>query len=189
MAQRNRRRVAAPIVIAAAGAAGTASPPADAAVDMFLKLSGIDGTSVTPPYENWVEIDGFSWGLVSEADIGSGGTTPRVAIRGVRLIKAFDRTSPLLAKYAVAGLIDPEIRLVIRDRGTDGTPFTCAEIRMENALVTGFNVGAETETLSTVERKGSESLKIEFETLCMTTFEEDGTEASRECFSTIDSKI
>lgn len=94
-----------PKLVLAAGPGGTVPTPQ--AVDMFLKIEGIDGESTNAAHKGWIEIQSWSWGL-SQASSGGGGAGGAVGreLKGhVTLIKRIDKATPLLFKRCSDGTV------------------------------------------------------------------------------------
>jgi len=67
---------------------------ASAAVDMFLKLDGIDGESTAQGHEQWIETDSFAFGASQGAQgSGSGQATGKTTLSEVSITKAIDTRS------------------------------------------------------------------------------------------------
>jgi type VI secretion system secreted protein Hcp len=81
--------------------------PTPQAVDMFLKLEGVDGESTNAAHKGWIEVLSWSWGA---SQMGSGGGGGGAAGRGelkghVTLIKRIDKATPLLFKRCSDGTV------------------------------------------------------------------------------------
>ena len=75
------------------------------AVDMFLKLDGIDGESTDAQHQDWIEVSSFSWG-VSNSIAGSGtggGGAGKASFQDLHFEQLFDKSSPQVALYCVTG--------------------------------------------------------------------------------------
>ena len=93
-------------VVLAAGPGG-ASPTLQA-VDMFLKIEGIDGEATATAHKGWIEIQSWSWGVSQLGSGGSGGGFGVGRLTGhVTLIKRIDKASPLLFKRCSDGTVMP----------------------------------------------------------------------------------
>ncbi len=94
-----------PRLVVAAGPGGTAPTPQ--AVDMFLKIEGVDGESTNAAHKGWIEIQSWSWGAsqAGSGGGGAGGAAGRELKGHVTLIKRIDKTSPLLFKRCSDGTV------------------------------------------------------------------------------------
>ena len=93
-----------PKLVLAAGPGGTAPTPL--ALDIFLKIEGVDGESTSAAHKGWIEIQSWSWGASqpSTGGFGSGGATGRLTGH-VTLIKRIDKATPLLFKRCSDGTV------------------------------------------------------------------------------------
>ena len=76
------------------------------AVDMFLKLDGIDGESTDEQHIKWIEIESFSWGVSNPTTIGSAtsGAGAGKAVPGdFVVVMPFSAASPQIFKKCVTG--------------------------------------------------------------------------------------
>ena len=72
------------------------------AVDMFLKIEGIDGVSAG----EWIEIQSFSWGVTNSGSAsapGQGGGAGRPVFQDLSVTKRVDKSSPLLYLSCASG--------------------------------------------------------------------------------------
>jgi type VI secretion system secreted protein Hcp len=76
------------------------------AVDMFLKLDGVDGESTDEQHIKWIEIESFSWGASNPTTIGSAtsGAGAGKAVPGdFVVVMPFTSASPQIFKKCVTG--------------------------------------------------------------------------------------
>ena len=76
------------------------------AVDMFLKLDGVDGESVDAQHIKWIEIESFSWGVSNPTTIGSAtsGAGAGKAVPGdFVVVMPFSAASPQIFNKCVTG--------------------------------------------------------------------------------------
>ncbi len=91
-------------VALAAGPGGTTPTPQ--AVDMFLKIEGVDGESANAAHKGWIEIQSWSWGVSqpSTGGFGGGAATGRL-VGHVTVVKRIDKATPLLFKRCSDGTV------------------------------------------------------------------------------------
>ena len=110
------------------------------AVDMFLKIEGIEGEATTRGgHENWIEIESFGWGE-SRPSGGGRGQVRRMgstSFTDVSVVKKVDAASPNLYLACASGKHFPSAVLEIRRAGSPEAYFS---IHMENVLVTSVSV-------------------------------------------------
>lgn len=89
------------------------------AVDMFIKIDGIDGEATAARgHEEWIEIESFSWGESRPAG-GTGQSRRRslAAFSDVSVVKGVDAASPSLYQACATGKHYPTATLVVRKAG------------------------------------------------------------------------
>lgn len=142
------------------------------AVDMFLKLDGIDGESQDSVHSGWIEISSFSWGAsnTSVSATGGGGGAGKVSFQDLHFEQLFDKSSAQLALYCAAGKHIPSAVLSVRKAGgsTDASGKTSNDdflkIKMLDVLVSSFQVaGANGEDDRPTEGASLNFIKIDFQ--------------------------
>lgn len=116
---------------------------AQAAVDMFLKLDGIDGESQDDAHQDWIVITSFSEGVsapLAAGQTGAGGGTVRPTFSGLTVSKFVDRASPAIRQNLAKGAAIPNAHLVVRRAGTNKSE-VFFEILMENVVLTSVSAG------------------------------------------------
>lgn len=84
------------------------------AVDMFLKIDGIDGESTDEAHDKWIEIDSYSHGVsqpVSGASRTGGRTGGRADFQDFSIIKTVDSATPDLYIACSNGKHIPKIEM------------------------------------------------------------------------------
>jgi len=73
--------------------------------NMFLKLGDIKGQATESDHKDWIEIKSYHYGITMEVSPGSGGVarTGRPKFDRLKLVKAIDRVSPVLAESVSSG--------------------------------------------------------------------------------------
>ena len=89
------------------------------AVDMFIKIDGIDGESTARGgHEDWIEIESFSWGESRPSGgTGQGRRKSSATFSDVSVVKGVDAASPNLFQACAAGKHYPSATLVVRKAG------------------------------------------------------------------------
>ncbi len=115
------------------------------AVDMFLKIDGIDGESTDSVHKDEIEIYSFSWGVSNPTTIGGGtggGGAGRASFRDLTVNKLFDKSSPQLMIHSASGKVIPSALLSVRSSGGDATGKVSDDflkITLSNVLVSGLD--------------------------------------------------
>ena len=118
------------------------SAPAEAQIDIFLKLEGIEGESVAEAHEGEIDVLGWGWQLSQPGTThtgGGGGALP-AEIGDISIIKNSDAASPALYLAVMQGQRIPEAILTIERAGQDGRiPYLV--ITMTEVMVTSARPG------------------------------------------------
>ena len=113
------------------------------AFDTFLKIDGIEGESTDDKHKGWIEILSYSWGesqMVSRtASSSGGGTSARVDMQDLSVVKTLDKASPLICLACAEGKHIKEVTLELCRAGGDKMPYM--EYKMSNVIVSSVSVG------------------------------------------------
>jgi type VI secretion system secreted protein Hcp len=113
------------------------------AVDMFLKLDGIDGESVDIKYEKWIECLSFSWGISDGSKPtnapGKAPSARRAQVADLSITKYLDAASPKLFEKVCEGGHLSEATLVMRKAGEK--PLEFYKIKLEDVLISSVQNG------------------------------------------------
>jgi type VI secretion system secreted protein Hcp len=113
------------------------------AVDMFLKLDGIDGESVDIKYEKWIECLSFSWGISDGSQAtntpGKAPSARRAHVSDLSITKYLDAASPKLFESVCEGGHISEATLVLRKAGEK--PLEFYKIKLQDVLISGVQNG------------------------------------------------
>lgn len=106
------------------------------AQDIFIKLDGIDGESQDASHPNEIEVLTWDWSIAqpSSMHMGSGGGAGKCTVGDLVFEHYFDRATPNLVQYCLAGKHIPEAVLVMRKAG--GTPLEYLRLTIEDVLIT-----------------------------------------------------
>jgi type VI secretion system secreted protein Hcp len=107
------------------------------AVDMFLKLDGIEGESKDHKHKDEIHIESFSWGLSQTGSFGTagGGGTGKVAVHDISITKFVDKSSPALMLHCANGKHIPNGLITIRKAGEH--PLEYLKVKLSDILVSG----------------------------------------------------
>jgi type VI secretion system secreted protein Hcp len=110
------------------------------AVDMFLKLDGIDGESVDSKHKGEIEILSFSWGVSNAAAAGRGGAAAgRVSSNDFSIVKRLDTASPQLMEKVCRGEHLGSGLITLRKAGEKQQEYL--KIELKNILISGYQTG------------------------------------------------
>lgn len=113
------------------------------AVDMFLKLDGIDGESQKDKAQGWIELESFSWGTTNEslARHGSGMATGKADFAPIHIRKIVDKSSPKLFLACCQGTHIKTGTLQIRQTTGANTTEVYLQIDLDTATVDSYTLG------------------------------------------------
>jgi type VI secretion system secreted protein Hcp len=116
------------------------------AVDLFLKIDGINGESRKKGHADEIDILSFDFGAVQHGSFhtgGSGGGSGKAEISDIRIQKEVDKSSPLLFKACAQGKHIPNVLIYSQKAGDGSNPLTYYKIKMEDVIVSDIhNSGA-----------------------------------------------
>ena len=114
------------------------------AVDMFLKIDGVEGESEDDAHANEIDVLAWSWGMSQSGTLhaGKGGGGGKAAIQDVSITKWVDSSTPILMKYCASGQHIKNATLVVRKAGgSDSGPLEYVVIKMGPVLVSSVSSG------------------------------------------------
>lgn len=111
------------------------------AVDMFLKLNGIEGESQDSAHSKEIDVLAWSWGGRAAATLsGSVPTAGNAHNDELAITKFVDKATPALMLRMVTGTLISDATLTVRTNGT--TPVEYIKIVFTNVLVTSLSTGS-----------------------------------------------
>ena len=112
------------------------------AVDMFLKLDGIEGESKDHKHKGEIELLSFSWGVSNSAracGATGGGGAGKVSVNDFTIVKRVDSVSPQLMQNCVTGKHISEGTITVRKAGEK--PVEYLKIKLEEVLISSSQSG------------------------------------------------
>lgn len=111
------------------------------AVDMFLKLDGIDGESQDATHAKEIDVLAWSWGASQSGTthMGQGGGGGKVNVQDLSITKYVDSATNNLLQRTFDGKHIKEATLVVRKAG--GTPLEYLTIKMTDVMVSSVSTG------------------------------------------------
>jgi type VI secretion system secreted protein Hcp len=111
------------------------------AVDMFMKLDGVDGESKDKVHPKEIDVLAWSWGMSNSgsAHVGGGAGMGKVNVQDLSFSKFVDASSPALALACCKGTHYKDATLVVRKAG--GTPVEYIKITMSEVLIAAVTTG------------------------------------------------
>ena len=116
------------------------------AVDMFLKIDGIDGECQKDGHKNEIDVLSFSFGASQTGSFGHGGAgggAGKAEIRDISIMKQVDKASANLYKFCCSGKHIKSVVVYAQKAGDGDKPLTYYTIKLEDVIVSGLdNQGA-----------------------------------------------
>ena len=111
------------------------------AVDMFLKIEGVDGESADDKHKGEIDVLSFSWGMNQSGSmhVAGGGGTGKVNVQDMSITKYLDKATTVLMQKCATGKHFPKAILTCRKAGDK--PVEYLKVTMEEVLVTGISSG------------------------------------------------
>jgi type VI secretion system secreted protein Hcp len=120
-----------------------------AAVDMFLKIDGIDGESVDEAHSDWIEVSSLTWGSTgtpvrATTTVRQGGAQRkrpgRVKYGDITLKKGYDASSPKLAEACANGKHIPALILELTTSTDDGSRYM--RVELQDVVISSYGIDA-----------------------------------------------
>jgi type VI secretion system secreted protein Hcp len=111
------------------------------AVDMFIKIDGVDGESKDKTHKKEIDILAWSWGMSNSgsAHTGGGGGAGKVNVQDLSFTKYVDSATPKLMLACCGGDHYDTVNLTVRKAG--GTAVEYIKLKLEEVLVTSVSTG------------------------------------------------
>jgi type VI secretion system secreted protein Hcp len=112
------------------------------AVDMFLKIEGVEGESRDSKHGKEIDVLAWSWGASNSgsAHVGGGSGAGKVNVQDLSFTKYVDKSSPTLLTKVCDGTHFTKATLVLRKAGGD-SPIEYFKMEMEQVMVTAISTG------------------------------------------------
>jgi type VI secretion system secreted protein Hcp len=113
------------------------------AVDILLKIDGVEGESMISGHEGEIDVLSWNWGMSQAGTMHSGGGAGagKVNIQDISFTKHIDKSSPNLMRACCNGEHFPEAELLVRKAGKE--PLDYYKVTMSPVLVTAVTTGGD----------------------------------------------
>ncbi len=113
---------------------------ANAANIELMQVGNIQGGSTLKGYQNWIDVNSFSWGVsVAAPNFGSGAGAGKAILSDFSWSQLADKSAPGLFLDAVKGANIPTITFDVLNTGGNGIPAKYFEMSFTNAMITSLN--------------------------------------------------
>ncbi|WDE14135.1 Hcp family type VI secretion system effector [Thalassomonas haliotis] len=111
------------------------------AVDIFLKLDGIEGESIDDSHAQEIDILSWSWGMSQSGTmhLGEGGGAGKVNVEDISFTKYIDNASHALMLRCASGEHIPNAKLTVRKAGK--VPLEYIIVTFTDCLVSSISTG------------------------------------------------
>ena len=111
------------------------------AVDMFLKIKGIDGESADDKHKKEIDVLAWSWGLSQSgsAHVGGGAGAGKVNVQDLSFTKYIDASSHALMLACSSGDHIGEATLVVRKAGKEALEYI--KLTLTDLIVSSISTG------------------------------------------------
>lgn len=111
------------------------------AVDMFLKIEGIEGEAQDKAHAKEIDVLAWSWGMSQSGTThtGPGGGAGKVNVQDLSITKYIDKATPNLMMYCCNGKHVKEMKLTVRKAGEQ--PVEYIKITMTDGLISSVSTG------------------------------------------------
>ena len=110
------------------------------AVDMFLKIGGIDGEATDQAHQGWIDILSVSQSVTQPSSaLASSGrrTSQRVIMQDFSVVKTIDKSTPKLYLACCTGQRLPEVEIHLVQTGTS-QPYMI--YKLQNVIISSYSV-------------------------------------------------
>ena len=110
------------------------------AVDMFLKIDGVNGESTDHKHKGEIEVMSFSWGLqqTGSHSSGGGGGAGKVNVNDFSIVKEMGIASPVLMEKCCTGQHIPWVQMTLVNKETKETFYI---IKLSDVLISSYQTG------------------------------------------------
>ena len=144
------------------------------AVDMFLKLKGLDGEARDEKRSKQIDVLAWSWGMSQSGTThtGSGAGAGKVNVQDISVTKWVDKASPILIQKCAKGTHIDDGELVVRKAGDK--PLEYLTIKMKDIMITSVSTGG-----SGGEDRLTENVSLNFAEFTVSYQEQEKTGAAK----------
>ncbi|WP_295996193.1 type VI secretion system tube protein Hcp [Rugamonas sp.] len=109
------------------------------AIDVYLRIDGIQGESADDAHSGWIECTSLHFGVSqpksATASTGGGHTAERANLTDILFTKLADLSTPLLLQSCASGKTIPKATFEFMRADANGTRIKYFDIELENVLI------------------------------------------------------
>ena len=138
-----------------------------AAVDMFLKIEGVEGESKDKAHGKEIDILSLNWSTAMQSSRAGGGTG-KASVEELSVTKYIDKATPKLFESLVTGKHIAEAKIVVRS--AVGNPVEYLKYTLKDIMVSSYSTGG-----SSGDDRPTESVSLNFAQIKMSYVEQDAS--------------
>lgn len=109
------------------------------AVDMFIKIDGIDGESTAQKHKGEIELLSFSWGITNKvSNTGGGGGAGKPVVQDFTIVKPMGGSSPQLMEKCCRGEHIPSVSVTLANKESK---LEYLKIKLQDVLISSYQTG------------------------------------------------
>ncbi|HWI61912.1 MAG TPA: type VI secretion system tube protein Hcp [Symbiobacteriaceae bacterium] len=123
------------------------------AIDIFLKIDGIEGESVDSRHPKEIEVESYTWGVQQVPNLGVGAESPlgvprkggggaKASFQDLTFTHRLDKASPKLIEACATGAVIPQALLVLRKAGAKPLEFSKVTLTDVTVSSVSFSAGS-----------------------------------------------
>lgn len=130
------------------------------AVDMFMRVEGVNGESKDSNHKDWSDIRSFAWGATQPGNMvsGGGGGVGKASFNDLQVVARIDKAAPSVLKNCASGKHLSKVEVSICKAG--GSQIEYTRITLDEVLVTSVQYSADPETESVLVQYGFQAAKV-----------------------------
>ena len=145
------------------------------AVDMFLKIDGIEGDARDAKHKGEIELLSFSWGVSNTSTTGGGGAGQgKIIPQDFSIMKSLDKATPKLFERMCEGTHIPEVLVSAGGSAVKGEQ-EFLKIKLTDVLISSYTTGGSGGGVP------MESLSFNFGSVEISTADRKGTFSTVNC--------
>lgn len=111
-----------------------------ASAENYMVIDGIEGEVTLKGREGWIELQSFSWGIVSPRDAASGLPTGKRQHKPITIRKEIDKATPSLFMGCCQGTHIKEAKLMMYRPNNQGQEVLYCVITLHDVMISSFSV-------------------------------------------------
>ena len=126
-----------------------------AAVDMFLKIEGVEGESTDKVHGKEIDVLFLNWSSAMQSSRAGAAGTVKASGEDVSVTKYIDKATPKLFESLATGKHIAEVKIVVRSSG--GNPVEYLKYTLRDVMISSYSTGG-----SSSEDRPTETISLNF---------------------------